>query len=166
MFRPVSAALLIALAATAPRPLAAQQVDSAPPPACRNGAADEAATMVSVVLPQPLRVIAAEVDSALHTLGYALSPAESSPGQWVTVPRFVWPAGSEAEPWHGDENPGVQLVVDLAVEKEGTRFSVAASAVCRVREPDGVETQLETAAALQVASSVATRLNALAPARP
>lgn len=151
------------LGVVAPR-LSAQQADTAA--ACAGGAADDAATMVSVVLPQGLRAIATEVDSALHTLGYVVSAAESRPGQWVTVPRFAWPAGSEAEPWHGSERPGVQLVVDLEPDKDGTRFSVAASAVCRVTTPDGVETQLETVAALQLASAVATRLNAMAPPKP
>ena len=143
----------------------AQQADSAAV-ACAAGAADDAATMVSVVLPQPLRAIATEVDSALHGLGYMVSAAESRPGQWVTVPRFAWPEGSDTEPWHGAERPGVQLVVDLEPDKDGTRFSVAASAICRVTTPEGVETQLETVSALQLASAVATRLNALAPPRP
>lgn len=165
MFRPVFVALVLGLTVLVPRSALAQQAGASPPP-CANGSADEAATMVSVVVPWELRAIAVEVDSALHTLGYAVSPLESSPAQWVTRPRFVWPAGSETETWHGTENPGVQLVVDLAVEKEGTRFSVAASAVCRVTTPEGVETQLETVAALQVASTVATRLNALARPKP
>ena len=159
----IAAALLAAL----PGRAVAQRSDSAAAvPPCSSGAADDAATMVSVVLPHALRVIAGEVDSTLHALGYAVSTAESGPGQWVTLPRFAWPAGSEAEPWHGTERPGVQLVVDLEPDGEGTRFSVAASAVCRVAEPAGVETQLETVAALQVASTVTTRLNALAPPKP
>ena len=156
--------IVAALMAATPAVASAQRTDTTAAPPCSGGAADDAATMVSVVLPQSLRAIATEVDSALHTLGYVVSPAESRPGQWVTVPRFAWPAGSEAEPWHGAERPGVQLIVDVEPEKDGVRFSVAASAVCRVTTPDGVETQLETVSALQVASAVTTRLNALAPA--
>ena len=166
MFRVGRFGLLVAvLVATSSRDVAAQQRDSAST-RCAGGPADDAATMVSVVIAQPFPVIATEVDSALQTLGYTVSLAESRPGQWVTMPRFTWPAGSENEGWHGTERPGVQLVVDLAEERGGTRFSVAASAVCRVSTPEGVETQLETVAALQVASAVATRLNALVPRTP
>ena len=152
------------LVTSTPAVASAQQTDAAAAPQCSGGVADDAATMVSVVLPQSLRAIMTEVDSALHTLGYVVSPAESRPGQWVTVPRFAWPAGSDAEPWHSTERPGVQLVVDVEPEKDGVRFSVAASAVCRVTTPEGVETQLETVSALQVASAVTTGLNASAPA--
>jgi hypothetical protein len=67
------------------------------------------------------------------------------------------------EKWHGAENPGVQVVVDLESHGDTTLVRVAASAVCALEaaagaKPGAVENQLETKSAVQVATELVQSL--------
>jgi hypothetical protein len=131
--------------------------------ACPHGAADDKATLVSAAVTAPPAAIGPAVDSTLGRLGYAADTAESRPGQWVTLPRFTWPPGMADETWHGAENPGVQIVVDLEPHGDTTLVRVAASAVCALEaaagtRPGGVENRLETKSAVQVATELVQSL--------
>jgi hypothetical protein len=157
--------LLCALALAAPvRRAGAQQPVATAPDSCPRGAADDKSMMVSAVIADSLPRISATINSVLSDLGYRLSVLESSIGQWVTLPRFDWPSGTERETWHGAESPGVQLVVDLEPAERGIRLRVAANAVCLVgtmaesERPNSVESMVETLSAMQVATEVSTRL--------
>ncbi len=143
--------------------------DSAAAPArCVRGQADEDATLVSAQVAATPTRLNATIDTVLRDLGYRVSTAETRLDQWVTLPRFAWPAGTEHENWHGADNPGVQVIVDVAPDSGGTRLSVAAAAVCLVgtlvesRRPGSVESMMETLSAVQVASEVTRRLQAQA----
>jgi hypothetical protein len=157
--------LLCALALAFPaRRAGAQQPAATAPDSCPRGAADDKSMMVSAVIADSLPRISATIDSVLSDLGYRLSVIESSIGQWVTLPRFDWPSGTEHETWHGTESPGVQLVVDLEPAERGIQLRVAANAVCLVgtmAESEGansVESMVETLSVMQVATEVSTRL--------
>jgi hypothetical protein len=159
------ALLLCALAFAIPaRRAAAQQPVATAPDSCPRGAADDKSMMVSAVIADSLPRISATVDSVLRDLGYRPSVLESSIGQWVTLPRFDWPSGTERETWHGAESPGVQLVVDLEPAERGIQLRVAANAVCLVgtmaesERPNSVESKVETLSAMQVVTEIATRL--------
>ena len=136
-------------------------------PACSEGPADDTSILVGATVVAPRPVIRHTVDSVLADLGYSISVAESRLDQWVTVPRFTWPPGSEHDPWHGDVNPGVQVIVDLAPAHDSTRVSVAASAVCAIESAEAggragsVERTLETVTAVQTASRIAGALGGL-----
>ena len=123
-------------------------------PACPHGAADDQATMVSVVVPGDSLRLHLVVDSVLADLHYTLSAAETTPDQWVTLSKF----GAAAP------DPGVQIIVDLEPDTAGTMVHVAASAVCLVgtmaesRRPGSPEMAIETVSAVQVASEIRRRM--------
>ena len=71
-------------------PAAAQQPAV---PSCPHGAADDEATMVSVVVAGDPVALHLVIDSVLTDLHYRLSTAESSLDQWVTQSKFGWPDG-------------------------------------------------------------------------
>ncbi len=151
--------LLVLAVVAAPSRAAAQQA-----PACPHGAADDKATLVSATVTAPSSAIGPAVDSTLRQLGYAADSAESRPGQWVTLPRFTWPPGMADAKWHGADDPGVQVVVDLEPHGDTTLVRVAASAVCALEsaaagaKPGSVENDLETKAAVQVATELVEAL--------
>ena len=133
-------------------------------PACPHGAADDEATMVSVVVPASGIGLHRVIDSVLADLHYTLSAAETTPEQWVTQSKFGWPDGSELAGKAGAPDPGVQVIVDLEPDTGGTMVHVAASAVCLVgtmaesRRPGSPEMAIETVSAVQVASEIRRRV--------
>ncbi|MBA2627700.1 MAG: hypothetical protein H0U85_06780 [Gemmatimonadales bacterium] len=153
----------VVLASTA---IAQAAPSAAPAPAtCADSRADDRATLVSVVVHDDLRHLGSAVDTVLAELGYRISGTESGIGQWVTVARFGWPAGSAQDAWHGVDQPGVQIVVDLSPDSGGTRLSIAAGAVCRVsadaageQRSASVENTIETVSAMEVATALARHL--------
>ena len=148
-----AAALIIAQCVLAAA-LGAQQPDSSAL-RCPHGPADDQATLVSAAVAADSSRLAATIDTVLRDLAYRISSAETRPGQWVTLPRFSWPAGTDSAGWHGSENPGVELIVDVAADTVGLRLSVAAAAVCLTgtmaesRRPGSVEATLETVSAME-----------------
>lgn len=152
---------LLLLAALAAAPAAAQQPAV---PTCPHGAADDEATMVSVVVPGDRGGLRLVIDSVLADLHYRLSSAETSPDQWVTLAKPGWPDGSELAGKAGAPDPGVQVIVDLEPDTGGTVVHVAASAVCLVgtmaesRRPGSPEMAIETVSAVQVASEIRRRM--------
>jgi hypothetical protein len=142
-------------------PAAAQQPVA---PTCPHGAADDEATMVSVVVPATGPGLHLVIDSVLADLRYTLSAAETTPEQWVTQSKFGWPDGSELAGKAGAPDPGVQVIVDLEPDTGGTMVHVAASAVCLVgtmaesRRPGSPEMAIETVSAVQVASEIRRRV--------
>ena len=155
LMRPLILAALLGVPARAQQPAA---------PACPHGAADDEATMVSVVVPGDGVRLHLVVDSVLADLHYTLSAAETTPDQWVTLSKFGWPDGSELAGKPGAPDPGVQVIVDLEPDTAGTMVHVAASAVCLVgtmaesRRPGSPEMAIETVSAVQVASEIRRRM--------
>lgn len=147
----------------APRPAIAQQ-PAAGARTCPHGAADDDATMVSVVVAGNRVRLRQAVDSALATLSYRVSAAQSALDQWVTESKFGWPAGSDLAGRPDAPDPGVQVIVDLEPDTAGTMVHVAASAVCLVgtlaesRRPGSPEMAIETVSAVQVASEIRRRM--------
>ncbi|HJP56073.1 MAG TPA: hypothetical protein VJ847_03505 [Gemmatimonadales bacterium] len=139
-----------------PAGLAAQQG----PHPCPHGAADDEATLVSVVIPGSGVPLRRAVDSVLARLHYRVSAGESSLDQWVTEAKFGWPEGSELAGKADAPDPGVQVIVDLSPDSAGTMVRVAASAVCLTgtmaesRRPGSPELAIETVSAVQVASEI------------
>jgi len=152
---------LAVLAILTAAPAAAQQPVA---PACPHGAADDEATMVSVVVPATGVRLHLVIDSVLAELHYTLSTAETTPDQWVTQSKFGWPDGSELAGKADAPDPGVQVIVDLEPDTGGTMVHVAASAVCLVgtmaesRRPGSPEMAIETVSAVQVASEIRRRV--------
>jgi hypothetical protein len=156
----VRPARLVLFAALAGAPAAAQQ----PARPCAHGAADDDATMVSVVVAGNRVRLRQVVDSVLAGLRYQVSSSQSSLDQWVTESKFGWPDGSELAGKAGAPDPGVQVIVDLEADTAGTMVHVAASAVCLVgtmaesRRPGSPEMAIETVSAVQVASEIRRRM--------
>ena len=111
-------------------PAAAQQPAV---PSCPHGAADDEATMVSVVVAGDPVALHLVIDSVLTDLHYRLSTAESSLDQWVTQSKFGWPDGSELAGKAGAPDPGVQVIVDLEPDTGGTMVAVPLSAPSATR---------------------------------
>lgn len=147
----------------APSPAIAQQPASGAR-ICPHGAADDDATMVTIVVAGNRVRLRQAVDSALAALSYRVSAAQSALDQWVTESKFGWPAGSDLAGRADAPDPGVQVIVDLEPDTAGTMVHVAASAVCLVgtmaesRRPGSPEMAIETVSAVQVASEVRRRM--------
>lgn len=152
------AAALAAALVSVPALATAQQPP--PPRACPRGAADDDATMVSVVVAGNRIRLRQVVDSTLVLLNYRVSTGQTSLDQWVTEPKFGWPASSGLAGKPDAPDPGVQVIVDLEPDTAGTMVHVAASAVCLVgtmaesRRPGSPEMAIETVSAVQVASEI------------
>ncbi len=156
--------MVLSIAATISAMPARAQQPASGARSCPHGAADDEATMVSVVVAGDRVHLRRVVDSALATLNYRVSPAQSSLDQWVTESRFGWPAGSDLAGRPDAPDPGVQVIVDLEADTAGTMVHVAASAVCLVgtmaesRRPGSPEMAIETVSAVQVASEIRRRM--------
>src|SRR5512143_442589 len=75
-------------------------------PSCPNGLADDKSIRVDATVPFPLATVYQLGDSVLRAHGYTWTAA-SPVSERVTAPRYTWPPGSESEPWHGAESPGL-----------------------------------------------------------
>jgi hypothetical protein len=148
-----------------PVTLAAQ---TAPP--CRNGPADEKRIRVDATVPAPLATVYQLGDSVLQAHGYTWTAA-GPVSERVTAPRYTWPPGSEGEPWHGAESPGLVIIFSAFTAHDSTRLSVSSEVVCRVSAPEvepadsSVESQLRVLGLVEVVSGLAEALrHRLAPA--
>jgi hypothetical protein len=59
------------------------------------------------------------------------------PRELITAPSYSWPAGTESEPWHGPEHPGVELFLFTRVAGDSTTVTIGARALCRVAGASG-----------------------------
>ena|SRR2546422_7138015 len=133
-------------------------------PRCDRGPGRGLLTGLRQALPYDAGRTSAAIDSVLLNLGYQIDKGAPRPGSWVTMPRFRWPTGTERDSWHGDRNPGVQLLVYATAKGDSTLLDVAARVVCVLdsAEQDGrpgsaAET-LKVTAAMQVISEVTAYL--------
>jgi hypothetical protein len=78
--------------------------------------------------PEPLYAAGA---AALRGLGYAVLE-NLPPRELITAPSYSWPAGTESEPWHGSEHPGVELFLFTRAAGDSTTVTIGARALCRV----------------------------------
>ena len=101
--------------------------------------------------------------AALRELGYAV--LETVPGrEMITAPSYAWPRGSEREPWHGSEHPGVEVFVYTRAVADSTTVTVGARALCKVAGTAGgprdsqVGTNLEGIITLTVMNALINRM--------
>jgi len=80
--------------------------------------------------------------------------------EWRSAPKFTWPAGTEDEEWHGDESPGVWILVRLSpAGADSTSFQVFSKALCRATaDSSKVESMLETIAVVEFASTLSKKI--------
>jgi hypothetical protein len=146
-----------------PMPLGAQ---AAPP--CPNGPADEKSIRVDATVAVPLATVYQLGDSVLRAHGYSWT-ASSPVSERVTAPRYTWPPGSDGEPWHGAESPGLVIMFSAFTAHDSTRLSISSQVVCRVSPPEveptdsSVESQLRVLGAVEVVSGLAEALRHRAP---
>jgi hypothetical protein len=91
----------------------------------RDGGKEPRSIEVSATLPGPAVAAYARVLRLLADRGFAVEDSSLSAGRIVTAPRYAWPAGSEKEPWHGAESPGVRLAISLVAKGDSTKVSVS-----------------------------------------
>ena len=106
------------------------------------------------------RELVGSVVGVLLKMGYVIEDSSQTPLLIVTAPRFAWPEGSEAEPWHGAVSPGVRLVVALRAEGDSTHIEATARSPLRpgwTDPPSAEKLQLITVAAFMTSLSEATR---------
>ncbi len=132
-------------------------------PACPNGPADEKSIRVDATVAAPLATVYQLGDSVLRAHGYTWTAA-SPVSERVTAPRYTWPPGSESEPWHGTESPGLVIIFSAFTAHDSTRLSISSQVVCRVSAPEveptdsSVESQLRVLGAVEVVSGLADAL--------
>jgi hypothetical protein len=140
------------------RPLGAQTAAS-----CPNGPADEKSIRVDATVAVPLRALYHLGDSLLTAHGFQWTAASPVSAR-VTAPRFTWPPGSENEPWHGTESPGLVITLAAFTAHDSTRLSVSSQVLCRVSAPEveprdsSVESQLRVLGAVEIVSGLSEAL--------
>jgi hypothetical protein len=140
------------------RPIGAQSATS-----CPKGPADEKSIRVDATVAVPLRTLYHLGDSVLTAHGFQWT-ATSEVSARVTAPRFAWPAGSETEPWHGTESPGLVIVISAFTAHDSTRFSISSQVRCRVSSPEveptdaSVESQLRLLGAMEIVTGLTEAL--------
>ena len=145
-------------------PLGAQS-----PAACPNGSADDKSIRVDATVAVPLATLYQVGDSILDAHGFQWTAATPVSAR-ITAPRFTWPPGSEAEPWHGTESPGLVITLSAFTAHDSTRLSVLSQVVCRVSatevEPtdSSVESQLRVLGAVEIVSGLSEALRHRVPA--
>jgi hypothetical protein len=150
--------LLLPLLLTLSAPLRAQTA-----PSCPNGLADGRSIRVDATVAIPLRTLYQVGDSVLAAHGFHWTTASPVSAR-ITAPRFTWPAGSENEPWHGAENPGLIITISGFTAHDSTRFSISSEVLCRISsaevEPtDGsVESQLRVLGAMEIVTGISDAL--------
>ena len=78
--------------------------------------------------PEPLYAAGA---AALRELGYAVLETVP-PRELITAPSYEWPRGTEREPWHGAEHPGVEVFLFTRTVADSTTVTIGARALCMV----------------------------------
>jgi hypothetical protein len=147
----------------APSVLSAQAAPGRSSPACPRGHADAKTVEASGTFPFTIDVVRPVLDSVLTARGYRGHVSDAS-GTRLSQPKFTWPRGTEGESWHGTDSPGVEIMVRTVGRGDSTDFSVVSHVVCLSgdprpeSDPESVETRLEQAAAVEVASAVAEGL--------
>jgi hypothetical protein len=126
------------------------------------------AISISATLPYPSSRVFLAVARAVSDLGFAVADSSMATGELKTAPSYAWPAGSEAEQWHGVDSPGVVLhVIAKARGADSTFFGVTAIAPIRsVARGDSAASTLRTLSALRVANRVSTLLKEPVAPRP
>lgn len=131
--------------------------------ACPHGRADAKTVEASGTLPFAVGSVREVLDSVLTARGYRGRVSDAR-GTRLSQPKFTWPQGTEGEAWHGRDSPGVEVMVRTASRGDSTDFSVLSHVVCLSgdarpeTDPESVETHLEQAAAVEIATAVAEAL--------
>ncbi len=142
-------------AVTPSAPTAASQVCSTPD--------DSTGTSISGTFrarPEPIYAAGA---AALRELGFIVLE-NLPPRELVTAPAHAWVAGTENEPWHGREHPGLEVFLFTRTAADSTTVTIGARALCRVAGAAGGErssevgTNLENIVTLTAMSALITRL--------
>lgn len=133
--------------------------------ACPNGSSNSPGMTISATYPTGIQNLAGMVLEALRETGYTIR--DSTFSQTVEIssaPKFTWPEGAEDEDWHGEEHPGVEVLIQLSPVAAGdsTRFKVSSRILCEVTGPDSdsdVESIVALMATLEVAAKVSEALD-------
>lgn len=133
--------------------------------ACPNGSSNSPGMTISATYPTGIQNLAGMVLEALRETGYTIR--DSTFSQTVEIssaPKFTWPDGAEDEDWHGEEHPGVEVLIQLSTVAAGdsTRFEVSSRILCEVTGPDSdsdVESMVALMATLEVAAKVSEALD-------
>ncbi|MEO8140168.1 MAG: hypothetical protein ABI742_11005 [Gemmatimonadota bacterium] len=139
------------------------------PVGCPNGSADDKSIRVDATVAVPLATLYQVGDSVLSAHGFQWTAATPVSAR-ITAPRFTWPPGSESEPWHGTESPGLVITLSAFTAHDSTRLSVLSQVLCRVStaevEPtdSSVESQLRVLGAVEIVSGLSEALRHRAPA--
>jgi hypothetical protein len=92
----------------------------------------------------------------LRAQGFAIIESDSVAGTLATNPSFTWPTGTDAEKWHGEANPGVQVTVRAATRgPDSTAFQVGARALCLVPEQGQSVPSAKVGKALEMITALA-----------
>ncbi len=97
---------------------------------CSDGVATDSTILTVYSTEGPRPRLSRIVDSTLGALGYQFAYHSESRGLWRTVPRSVWPAGSELAQAVGDHRPGIELVATTAADSGSSVIALSARAVC------------------------------------
>ena len=133
------------------------------PVPCPNGPADGKQIRVDGTVPVPLAIVYQIGDSILKAHGYQWVNATPVAAR-ITAPRFGWPPGTEAAPWHGAESPGLIISLSAFAAHDSTRLSIVSEVVCRVSPPaaeladSSVESQIRVMGAVEIVSGMAEAL--------
>ena len=102
---------------------------------CAVPSQESAYTIIGATLAKPQARLFSAASGALRAQGFTIVESDSVAGTLATGPRFTWPMGTEEEKWHGEANPGVQVMVrSVARGADSTAFQVGARALCLVPE--------------------------------
>jgi hypothetical protein len=159
---PIVALLALLGASLAPARLPGQA------PVCPHGPAAGKQIRVDATIALPLATIYQVGDSVLSAHGFQWR-ATSDVGARVTAPRQTWPPGTESEPWHGAESPGLVITFSAFAAHDSTRLSILSEVVCRVSPPEveladsSVESQLRVLGAVEVVSGLSDALRHRVP---
>ncbi len=130
---------------------------------CPRGPADDKSIRIDATVAVPLSTVYHLGDSVLAAHGFQWTAASPVSAR-VTAPRFTWPAGSENEPWHGTESPGLVITFSAFTAHDSTRLSVSSEVLCRVSAPEveptdsSVESQLRVLGAVEIVSGLSEAL--------
>ena len=87
--------------------------------------------------------------------GYTIADSSRASGRIVTAPHMGWPAGSEADKWHGAKSPGVIIGVDLEAKGDSTAVRIRGISPTVAGWTDkSVATQLELMSVVMVAGEL------------
>lgn len=130
---------------------------------CPSGAPPETeAIHMESTTDVPVNRMAGIIDSVLAAGGHEL---KSRNGAFSTVASFDWPEETEPETWHGEVNPGYQLLVLLEPRQDSTAYAVEAHVVCDIGDPRGFEpgsvmSNLRIIAAVSLSARIAEAIEA------